>query len=219
MQEISSTDIIRRISTENPWWDGNHTISQTHREMKPRPYFNLFFPLLKATVRRAVVLMGPRRVGKTVLIHHAIQALLDEGVPPESICYLSVDSPTYNGRSIESLLEYYGQARGVNYKSSSIYMFLDEIQYLRDWEVHLKSVVDTYQNIKFTASGSAAAALKLKSTESGAGRFTDFLLPPLTFYEYLHLLDKTSLLEEVLRDQKDKNKEKEVEVFPAKDIE
>ena len=40
------------------------------------------------------------------------------------------------------------------------------------------------------ASGSAAAALKLKSTESGAGRFTDFNLPPLTFYEYLDLLDR-----------------------------
>jgi len=64
MQEISSTDIIRRICTENPWWDGDadHTISQTQREMKRRPYFNLFFPLLKAAVRRAVVLMGPRRV-------------------------------------------------------------------------------------------------------------------------------------------------------------
>ena len=31
------------------------------------------------------------------------------------------------------------------------------------------------------------AELKKKSNESGAGRFTDFSLPPLTFYEYLHL--------------------------------
>jgi hypothetical protein len=41
--------------------------------------------------------------------------------------------------------------------------------------------------LKCIASGSAAAALRLKSQESGAGRFTDFLLPPLTFYEYLSL--------------------------------
>src|SRR5207248_9376327 len=34
---------------------------------------------------------------------------------------------------------------------------------------------------------------------SGAGRFTDFLLPPLTFYEYLDLLDKTALLREPLQ--------------------
>jgi predicted AAA+ superfamily ATPase len=38
--------------------------------------------------------------------------------------------------------------------------------------------------------------LRLKSDESGAGRFTDFLLPPLTFYEYLNLLGLTDLLAE-----------------------
>jgi hypothetical protein len=164
--------------------------------MRPRPYFELFFPLVEThSVRRAVVLMGPRRVGKTVMIHHAVQALLDEGVPAESVCYLSVDHPLYNGLSLESLLEFCSRSSGVDYKSQRTFIFFDEIQYLRNWEVHLKSLVDTYPNIKSIASGSAAAALRLKSTESGAGRFTDFLLPPLTFYEYLHLLGKTNLVE------------------------
>jgi predicted AAA+ superfamily ATPase len=164
--------------------------------MKKRAYFALFFPLVKTlSVRRAVVLMGPRRVGKTVMIHQAIQALLGEGVPPKSLCYFSVDHPIYNGLSLDKLLEYYGQATGVDYKSEQIYAFFDEIQYLREWEVHLKSAVDAYSNIKALASGSAAAALRLKSEESGAGRFTDFLLPPLTFYEYLDLLGKVDLFE------------------------
>lgn len=34
----------------------------------------------------------------------------------------------------------------------------------------------------------------MKSRESGAGRFTDFLLPPLTFYEYLDLLERHGLV-------------------------
>ncbi|MFZ0932074.1 MAG: AAA family ATPase, partial [Syntrophobacteraceae bacterium] len=75
-----------------------------------------------------------------------------------------------------------------------VYILFDEIQYLRDWEIHLKALVDTFREIKFIVSGSAAAALKLKSRESGAGRFTDFLLPPLTFYEYLALLDKLDIM-------------------------
>jgi len=197
MQAISQEDIIRRINLENPWWEGDHTIAASHRAWKPRAYFDLFFPLVKASsVRRAIVLMGPRRVGKTVMIHHTIQALIEDGVPPQSISYFSVDHPIYNGLSIDKLLNYYSQATGVDYKSEQIYIFFDEIQYLRKWEVHLKAIVDRYPNIKSIASGSAAAALRLKSNESGAGRFTDFLLPPLTFYEYLNLLDKTSLLEE-----------------------
>ena len=139
--------------------------------------------------------MGPRRVGKTVMIHHAIQALLAKGIPPRLICYISVDHPIYNGLSMDKLLAFYARASGADYKTEQIYIFFDEVQYLKNWEVHLKLVVDTHPNIKAVASGSAAAALRLRSEESGAGRFTDFLLPPLTFYEYLHLLDKTDLLE------------------------
>ena len=65
-------------------------------------------------------------------------------------------------------------------------MFYDEVQYLKDWELHLKSLVDTFRSTKFIVSGSAAAALKMKSDESGAGRFHDFSLPPLTFNKYIH---------------------------------
>jgi len=54
--------------------------------------------------------MGPRRVGKTVMIHHAIQALLDEGVFPKSICYFSVDSPIYNTLGIDKFLHFYSKA-------------------------------------------------------------------------------------------------------------
>ncbi len=194
MQTIMAEDIIRRIRTENSWWEGEHRIRDTPRNMKRRPYFELFYPLIRQPVRRAVVLMGPRRVGKTVMLHHSIQMMLDDDVRPATICYFSVDHPIYNGLRLETLLEYFGQSAGVNYKSEKVYVFFDEIQYLRDWEVHLKSAVDTYPNIKFIASGSSAAALRLKSNESGAGRFTDFLLPPLNFYEYLHLLGNTGLV-------------------------
>src|ERR1035441_6558040 len=124
MQEISSEEIIRRIRLENPWWEGSHTIIQVYKDFKPRAYFKLFFPLTKKRdVRRAVVLMGPRRVGKTVMIHHAIQGLLDEGVHPNTLCYFSVDHPIYNGLSLEKLLEHCGQATGVNYKTEEVYVF------------------------------------------------------------------------------------------------
>jgi predicted AAA+ superfamily ATPase len=66
--------------------------------------------------------------------------------------------------------------------------------YLRNWELHLKDLVDNYADTKFIATGSAAAALRLKSQESGAGRFSDFMLPPLTFYEFLNFLGEDSTL-------------------------
>lgn len=144
-------------------------------------------------VRRAVLLMGPRRVGKTVLIHHAIKQLIRDGVPAKCIAYVSVDNPIYNECGLQQLVDFCSEASGTNLESESSYVFFDEIQYLRDWERHLKSLVDSHKMVRFTASGSAAAALKLKSQESGAGRFTEFLLPPLTFNEYLNLVGRGEL--------------------------
>ena len=128
--------------------------------------------------------MGPRRVGKTVMIHQAIQQLIDSGTFPNAVLYVSLDTPTYLGLPLERLLNLFAEMHGLD-RTGPHYVFFDEVQYMKGWEVHLKSLVDSYPSIRFVASGSAAAALRLKSQESGAGRFTDFLLPPLTFAEFL----------------------------------
>ena len=195
MKQVPKEQVIKRLEIENPWWK-NSNIPKIYRDFNPRAYLELFYPLVESRkVRRATVLMGPRRVGKTVLIHHAIQKLIDSGVSPKRIGYFSVDHPIYNGLSLDALIEMFSDATGVNYLEDECHIFFDEIQYLKNWEVHLKIIVDRLPNIKCTVSGSAgAAALRLKSNESGAGRFTDFLLPPLTFYEYLELLGKTDLV-------------------------
>ena len=192
--EITEQQITDRIKFENPWWiDGK--IDDFYDSMKRRLYFIPFFPLvLNDEVKRAVVLMGPRRVGKTVLIFHTIQRLIDQGVDPKKIFYLSIETPIFNGIPIEELFKYCKKAVGKEDSSDGFFVFFDEVQYLKGWEVHLKSLVDSYHHVKFIVSGSAAAALKLKSNESGAGRFTEFTLPPLTFHEYIHLKDLESLI-------------------------
>ena len=119
-----------------------------------------------------------------MLIYHVIQALIDSGVRPERILYLSLDNPVYNGVPLERFLNLFREIFR-HEEGDGLFVFFDEIQYYRDWEIHLKSLIDSYRHLKFVASGSAAAALRMKSRESGAGRFTDFFLPPLTFAEFL----------------------------------
>jgi predicted AAA+ superfamily ATPase len=163
--------------------------------MHPRMYLDIFYPLVTDTdVNRAVILMGPRRVGKTVLIYHTIQKLISDGVSPRNIIYISVETPIYNKIYLEQLFTLTKQALGKEEAKEDFYVFFDEIQYLKDWVINLKSLVDTYHHVKFIASGSAAAELKRGSNESGAGRFTDFYLPPLTFYEYIHLKEYAQLM-------------------------
>lgn len=196
MQEIPREQVVSRISSENPWWGAeNPAIPDRLSAFRPRAYLGMLYGLIaQQAVRRAVLLMGPRRVGKTVLLHHVIQRLLDDGVPPRSICYVSVDHPLYNGCSLEQFLDRFAEATGVPALERG-FVFFDEIQYLREWEVHLKRLVDDRPELRIVVSGSAAAALRMKSQESGAGRFTDFLLPPLTFHEYLELTGAGGLVE------------------------
>lgn len=195
--ELIEKQVIGRLRVDNPWWTENE-IAKYYSQMRPRLYLDIFYPLVCDTeVRRALILMGPRRVGKTVMLYHSIQRLIDDGVSPQNIIYISVETPIYNKILLEQLFNLAKQALGKSDCKERFYVFFDEIQYLKDWEVNLKSLVDTYHNVKFVASGSAAAELKKRSDESGAGRFTDFNLPPLTFYEYVHLKDYGQLMHPV----------------------
>jgi hypothetical protein len=191
LQDVPKKQVLDRIRFENPWWVTGD-IADDYKKLPRRLYFELFKPLVyERQVRRAVVLMGPRRVGKTVMLYHLVQDMIQSGINPQKIIFITIENPIYNNIYLEQLFSYAKEATGLADKEDWHIIF-DEIQYCRGWEVHLKSLVDSYRQDKFIVSGSAAAALKFASNESGAGRFTDFMLPPLTFHEYISLkgLDK-----------------------------
>lgn len=190
MRQVSDAEVRTRLAFDNPWWHEKSGVDPEYRDFPHRAYLEPFCKLIAdRSVRRAVVLLGPRRVGKTVMVYQAIQSLLDAGINKANVLYLSLETPIYTGLGLEKLLSLYFKSCGHD-KTSELYVFFDEVQYLRDWEIHLKSLVDSFRNIKFAVTGSAAAALRLKSRESGAGRFTEFLLPPLTFAEYLGFIKR-----------------------------
>lgn len=192
---IPTSKRLERLQYENPWW-ATGAVQQVYQEMSRRLYFDLFYPFVKETeIKRALVLMGPRRVGKTVMMYHSIHQLLEEKIPQKKIFFIGIDNPIYMHLGLEDILLLAKEA--VQLKDlEGCFVFFDEIQYLKDWERHLKVLVDSYPKTKFIVSGSAAAALRLQSTESGAGRFTDFMLPPLTFHEYIHLKGLQHLVQE-----------------------
>lgn len=129
------------------------------------------------------------------MMYQAIQDLLNEGVDSKKILYFSLDTPIFTNKALEDLIT---EAQDDSDSSlEGFYIFFDEIQYLKNWEIHLKSLVDRNRKTKFIASGSAAAALRMKSIESGAGRFSDYFLPPLTFAEYIDLNEYDVLMEEI----------------------
>ena len=190
MLEISEQDVAKRLARDNPWWAVEAHGRPFSWDMPERDYFDRFQKLATNTdVRRAIILMGPRRVGKTVMLTQLIKQLVGAETPPANILYASIDTPIYTGIPLERFVQFLAE-RPQFVSDKYGYVIFDEIQYLRNWESHLKDLVDAYPRIRFVASGSAAAALRLASKESGAGRFSDFKLPPLTFAEFLRFIDR-----------------------------
>jgi uncharacterized protein len=193
MFQISEKEIKARLQFDNPWWEDGQ-IEPRFDQMRHRHYFDSFFELVAdRSLNRAIVLMGPRRVGKTVMVYHAVKKLISQQIAPQQILYLSLETPLYTDLRLDQLLAFFSELHEHN-RQSNLIVFFDEVQYLKNWEVHLKSLVDSYPQYRFVVTGSAAAALRLKSQESGAGRFSDFLLPPLTFAEYLSFIDRENEL-------------------------
>ena len=89
---ISKKQVLDRIRFENPWWISGH-IDADYNEMSRRLYFDLFKPLVyEKEIRRAVVLMGPRRVGKTVMLFHMVEDMIQHGINPKKIIFITIEN-------------------------------------------------------------------------------------------------------------------------------
>ncbi len=194
LKQATDIEMENRLREENPWWLAGAGID-TEKEVMPR---RAHLPALMALIQpddaqRAVVLMGQRRAGKTTLIMHAIHTLLQDGVAGRDILYVPLETPSLTGLSLDTLVRRFGKMFE-RPAGTRLYIFFDEIQYQQGWELQLKTLADTYRHCRFLVAGSAAAALKQKSAEPEADQFSEFLLPPLTFCEFLHFVDKESSL-------------------------
>lgn len=102
---IPTDKIIERLQYENPWWSTKE-IPIVYKDMSRRLYFDLFYPfVIETDIRRAVVLMGPRRVGKTVMMFHTIDQLISENINPQRIFFVGIDNPIYVNLSLQEILD------------------------------------------------------------------------------------------------------------------
>ena len=128
MFQVSEAEIKARLEFDNPWWASTSTTVEVRFNDLPRRfYFDPFFNLIsKKEVNRAVVLMGPRRVGKTVMVFHSIQKLISESNHPQNILFLSLETPVYTGLSLEKIMNIFIQ-KFQHTSSSELFVFFDDI--------------------------------------------------------------------------------------------
>lgn len=124
-------------------------------------------------------------MGKTTIMYQMIDNLIDEGVSPKNILYVSFDNPIVKLVNVETVLSIYESLYPIE---GTKYIFLDEIQYTDNWELWMKVIYDSRKDIRLTATGSASPILEKGATDSGTGRWSVLKIPTMSFYEYCRLL-------------------------------
>ncbi len=175
---------LEELELYNPWWKTGKVKEEWLKEYKRKLYYELLNYLDK---RQIILIQGLRRMGKTTLLFQIINELLYRGVPPRNILYFSFDDFIHRLEDVLDIYQKFILKSRFEEIKTTIYVFLDELQKLENWEEKLKVLYDIYPNIKFIVSGSSSITLKKKSKESLAGRVIDFTLLPLDFEEFLEI--------------------------------
>ena len=185
MAIVSDEQIIKVLRQYNPWWRNPAAIKEESKPQKRIAYHEALKIIRHKTLRRFAVLSGARRVGKTTIMYQMIDTLIDEGINPKNILYVSFDNPIVKLVNIETVLSIYEALYPIQ---GTKYIFLDEIQYTENWELWMKVLYDSRKDIRLTATGSASPILEKGSADSGTGRWTILKIPTMSFYEYCRLL-------------------------------
>mgnify|MGYP002568415351 FL=1 len=185
MAIVSDEQVIKVLRQYNPWWRNPLAIKEENKPQKRLAYYEALRMISHKTIRRFAVLSGARRVGKTTIMYQMMNSLIDEGVNPKNILYVSFDNPIVKLVNVETVLSIYESLYPIE---GTRYIFFDEIQYTEHWELWMKVIYDSRKNIRLTATGSASPILEKGSTDSGTGRWSILKIPTMSFYEYCRLL-------------------------------
>ncbi|MBS3068839.1 ATP-binding protein [Candidatus Micrarchaeota archaeon] len=182
---MEDSEILQTLYAQNPWWEGKPSPVPAQ---KRRDFF--FLKKIMAD-RQITAIIGPRRVGKSVLMQQLINDLLEQKIAPKQILFAQLDEPKFEsekGLIISRILESYFKyviEKSPQDLESRVYVFLDEVQEVEKWSEVLKSYYDRNYKIKFAVSGSSAAGITQGSSESLAGRVSLHLVLTLKFVDYL----------------------------------
>ncbi|HEX9664524.1 MAG TPA: ATP-binding protein [Patescibacteria group bacterium] len=194
LEALGIHNLRQALNAYNPWWRTKSFSVPGVPDFK-RDAFIQAMRHTEANHGLALLINGPRRVGKTTIINQVIRCLIEEKrIPTNRILFFSLDDPIIQqlpqkdqGTLFEALLAQWAQVAGSALRTSpnTLYCFLDEVQRLPRWELYIKRYVDLHYPIRFIISGSASHTIFRKSLESLLGRLVDISLPPFTFREFV----------------------------------
>lgn len=164
----------------NPWWED----SSYRFEIIPRSSFE---NLINSQSSVIDVLIGARRVGKTSIMKNIINTLLNSGIPERQIVYFVTDARVSKKIVPEDIVDFIRKAFNLR-SEKRIYLFLDEVQDMADWQRGVKYLYDNTK-IKIYITGSSSLILR-PQTSKLTGRFILHEVLGLSFLEYLEFTNQ-----------------------------
>ena len=161
----------------NPWWERRGFLV----DVRPRNrYVDRLVYLLSE--KRAVLLSGLRRVGKSTIMRLVADALIRQGTSPKAILYVSLDDYVLRPNSVLDVVTAFRQIHKLSV-DDPVVLLLDEITAKDDFHQQLKTLIDRGGDAVIAAASSSSL---LKDQQALlTGRSTTVEVQPLAFEEYL----------------------------------
>lgn len=131
------------------------------------------------------ILKGGRRVGKTYLLYSVINKLLEK---KGRVIFLNGEMREIEELGLEKVIEG-GLKRFKWNRDDKVYIFIDEVQEIKDWQKTIKYYYDN-SNFRFYLSGSSSLILN-QQTAKLTGRFLATQVMPLDYKEWLVFKKRT----------------------------
>lgn len=194
-----SPELDGHLRATNPWWEGRpgRVLPSFHRWA-----FDVLLKKIGSGVAPAVVLRGPRQVGKTTLQEQTIEHLLRiDKVDPRRILRVQFDEiPSLSDlrQPLLTIADWFQNRimrktfNEAAHEGKPAYVLLDEAQNISDWAPQLKALVD-HHSLHAVVTGSSALRIEA-GRDSLAGRITTLELGTLLLREIAELRFSDRLL-------------------------
>lgn len=125
----------------------------------------------KSDKGKAIIVVGPRQVGKTTLLKTILQS--------KDYLFLDVDNP-----KVRSLLDNPNTEEIKNIIAKYKLVFIDEAQRISGIGITMKIITDQFKDVQLFASGSSSFDLSNKINKALTGRKWEYQLYPISWEEF-----------------------------------
>lgn len=160
-------------------------------------------------VKHIISLIGVRRCGKSTILKELVKIALKK-TSKNNILYLNLENPFFNQykENVANLQKIYDEFKKNCDKTKKIYVFLDEIQFFKDWQVFIKHLYELNE-AKIVLTGSNSKLLSSELATMLSGRTIPLNIYPFSLNESKNSFEEYLInggFPEVVLKQADKNK-------------